>query len=827
MKKMKSQYRTKWAACLKALFLLSQLCLWSHPELGSAEQASLRAFLQLRGLDRPALSAPVPLKKLSANQLTARQSDPNWDTPFFAKGPSDMISSLAIQGAQVIVGGAFHGADDQASRGVALWDGARWNRLGDGLQPDVLSTVSTAYDLAFDGQGGFYAAGLFGKAGSTGCRGVAHWDGLGWRCLALDLEFEPQLTSLEILNGQVHAAGYHGVLKWNGAQWDSLVPMIRGEVTRMRNFGGKLCVAGRITVDGDTTVRNLVFREGGKWVGLGGGPGPVRDLAMSGKDLFVIESYRKANRTDSTAVMHWSGSAWARVDDVLPKCVFTNLAADSQDVYLIGEDREVSKLRIFKWDGKGFMSYRTDNFFGVTTEARLVGGKLYLAGSFPGIGTLRADNLAVWDGAEWKAVSSGTGGGPYQIAEALESNGKNLYLGGRFIRYGGGIPAAGVLRWDGLSWDNMAGGFRDKSPFYGALDMTVRALAFRSDTVYAGGYFDSSQSAATRNIAQWDGKSWLPMGNGFPGVVHDLEDMGFGLVVGGKPDTGMAAGPASPLRGQAVGLWTDGTWKTLGAGLTGEVRKLAYYKGDLYAAGKVKLEGGDSSCGIVRWFGNQWIPVPPSGSGFRLDSVFGVTVFKDELYFLGWSRFRPKIEHNLAKWNGKNFSEMHMVVQSTSLAADENYLYMSMLSSRQEVPQLVESTLARWNVASGWQSLTSEMGGLTYFSHGEVLTLNHTLAVHGDYLYVSSLFSTLNGKPAYCFARWNRSGIISIKPVARGGRKARDIYLEYLSNNGTYGGRTLSSSFRRFDFRGKTIHTSKMPVQAPKIATSILINVSQ
>ena len=730
------------------IFILLPLLGWSFPS------GFLEDFARLRGITLQSSSSPQSLAKRTSDSSSPGNL-PGWETPYYAQGPAGPVYSLAISDDQTVAAGRFYGADTVQAHNVALWTGSKWTSLGKGLRTER-GSIASVLDLASAGSGGFYAAGLFDSAGAGACRSVAHWTGAEWKCLGFSVDpLGTPAAALAVMGNQVYAGGWRasGVYRWNGSGWDTLGP-VSGAVSRLKAVGTELWVGGEFSVKGDTSTLNLIRGNGSVWTGFGNKIGPVRDFAVSGTDVFVIETFRTASRIDTQTVQHWNGSSWSRVDLDFPKFEFNRVVTDSQNVYLFGTGLNDLRLHVFKWDGARFVSILAETCFGTASAVEVRGNRIVLGGQFSGIGGMRADNLAVWYGSSWKALTLGIGAGPSMNGEVMASNGQALFLGGRNIRWSGKQPLSGIGRFDGAASEGMAGGFKDLFPYKASSSMTIKAIAFDGSSVLAGGRFDSSQSGPAGNVARWNGSAWSGLGEGYPGLVHDLVVQNNAVLLAGKPDS-LGSGGAATLRGQAVGRWNGSLWESLGGGLGGEAYKFAVFKGDVYVGGKVRAAPTDSFSGIMRLAGNRWSALPVVSAGEDLDSVFGMAVLGEQLFLLAHTRKAAPSMQSLWKWDGQGLSLVASITHATGLIADDKFLYVSMQGSMQSIDALWGSTLARWSPSEEWQSLTDGIS-----------LAQCAMAIHGEYLYVNARISGFEGKPAFYMVRWKRSGVNGLKHLA-------------------------------------------------------------
>jgi hypothetical protein len=80
------------------------------------------------------------------------------------------------------------------------------------------------------------------------------------------------------------------------------------------------------------------------------------------------------------------------------------------------------------------------------------GPALYVAGHFQAAGTVRASQIARWDGTSWSGVGGGIGtnyGEVHSLVVHDDGTGDALYAGGEIVA-AGGQPASAVVRWDGI-----------------------------------------------------------------------------------------------------------------------------------------------------------------------------------------------------------------------------------------------------------------------------------------------------------------------------------------------------------------------------------------
>jgi len=224
---------------------------------------------------------------------------------------------------------------------------------------------------------------------------------------------------------------------------------------------------------------------------------------------------------------------------------------------------------------------------------------LIVAGPFTVAGQSRADHIACWDGTQWAPLGTGTDLNVF----ALSTYNRDLIAGGFFTTAGGG-GANCVARWDGQEWWPLGDGMDRERAEPVVFDLTV----YDGDLIAAGS-FDTAGGAPARNIARWDGISWMPLEAGVNELVSSLTLYDGELIAGGFFTT------ADGAMVNYIARWDGTRWAPLGEGTNGAVNALATYRGELIVGGDFTIAGGREVHGIARWDGDEWRPL---GSGVGL-----------------------------------------------------------------------------------------------------------------------------------------------------------------------------------------------------------------
>ena len=309
---------------------------------------------------------------------------------------------------------------------------------------------------------------------------------------------------------------------------------------------------------------------------------------------------------------------------------------------------------IARWDGVQFSPLGvgvSGDVYSLAVFDSGNGPELIVGGGFSNAGEQSGTaHIARWNGESWSSVGEGVGGAVLAMCVFDDGSGPALYVGGAF-QTAGGNAAYNVARWDGLSWTPLGGGLLGVSSSVYSLCVFEDAEGSR---LVAGGTFVQAGDVQVANIAMWDGTHWSPVGSGL-GTANDGSvlavssfDDGHGpaLIAGGTFST---AGKTEAMR---IARWSDGTWSTVGGGVSGGsvTHLLTWNDGfttDLYVAGSFTSAGGLPARRIARWNGAEWSML---GTGAD-DSVAGLGSDSDSLFLGGSFEFVDGIPaRGIAQW---------------------------------------------------------------------------------------------------------------------------------------------------------------------------------
>lgn len=381
-----------------------------------------------------------------------------------------------------------------------------------------------------------------------------------------------------------------------------------------------------------------------------------------------------------------------------------------------------------------------------------------VGGLFTGAGDVLAKDLAAWDPAtgSWDALGGGvvrnltTG-----VSALLALPNGDLVVGGNFT-VAGATPAKNIARWDGANWHAMGAGLGS------GLWEDVRSLVrLPNGDILAGGSFLSSGSQPIDYIARWDGSSWQPVAGGTGWYVNAMQVMPNGdVVVAGAFTT---AGGQAALR---IARWNGSSWSALaGGGCSHPISGLASApNGDLVAVGEFTLAGDVAASRVARWDGQGWSAVGTGANGWVSDACFDLA---GDLFISGtFSQAGGAFCKSIARWDGIAWSQLGtgITTLSSGLAANAALALPTgqvvFGGSFSGAGDLGVNSMALWDgswhrVEDGFQSVIVDLAELP---NGDLVAVGPFLAAPGaDARYIASLrggvWSALGGSPddrVYC-----------------------------------------------------------------------------
>jgi hypothetical protein len=277
--------------------------------------------------------------------------------------------------------------------------------------------------------------------------------------------------------------------------------------------------------------------------------------------------------------------------------------------------------------------------------------------------------------------------------------------------------------------------------------------------LFAGGPFAfQTGGGRPQHLARFDGRDWQDVGGGLSGPVRAIASYQGELIVAG------AFASAGSVAAASIARWNGARWAPLGPGLatthgSAEVFALTVFQGELYAGGSFDTAGGQPIDTLARWDGSQWRPVGGGLGGPPTRKVLSFASDGATLYVGGeFTGAGGQPARNVAAWDGSAWRALGSGVGSTStdgvhaLAVFQGQVFAGgnfVLAGGTPTRKI-----ARWN-GSAWLPL-----GLGIPDSSISVQVN-ALQVFGQNLYVCGSFSEVDaaakgtGIFAQGVARWN------------------------------------------------------------------------
>jgi hypothetical protein len=146
-------------------------------------------------------------------------------------------------------------------------------------------------------------------------------------------------------------------------------------------------------------------------------------------------------------------------------------------------------------------------------------GELYAGGNFPGMGTASAPAIARYDPVsnDWSAVAGSApttaGTNVFDLQVYNDGTGEKLYACGNFAQMGGmGSTTKHIAVFDGTSWAAVGGGYLSSGPSAYPRDFVVFDDGSGPALYAAGGLgLIGAGNTTFSAVNRWNGKSWQPM----------------------------------------------------------------------------------------------------------------------------------------------------------------------------------------------------------------------------------------------------------------------------------------------------------------------------
>ncbi len=689
----------------------------------------------------------------------------------------------------------------------------------------------TVKDIAIAPDGTVYMAGVFTDAAGKRVTNIVAWDGADYQKLGDGIDIEGSVNGITLDDAGTlwvaasfvdSASEIRGQLyRWTGQAWLPAGDVLDSAVYDLAILGGKPVVAGAFTKAGAANVGHVAQFDGSAWSPVGAGAitgGFVAAIAESATGLCVGGEFLVTVGTATAEnIACWDGVTWSQLGTGEfggPPMNVWALARDPGGTWHAGGDFSFYGSE----GGHGIARLGPDNVWrtldggvgnGFDNFVRRIafdGSDVIVGGRFDAAGLefVEAHHAARWSPvAGWSQVGGGVANEVGIIVEsergvhalAIGPDGA-LWLGGLFSR-AGDIAAMNLVRVDR---DDTPGAVVGPRPTNGVAGM-VNALASMPDgRLVAGGAFSFAGRTSAERLATWDGTAWAPVFGGLGGFVNDIKVLDTGVVAvagtdlqsggsylgavafyeggawsvpGGIPvfgtglvlheDTGGRLWLGGSLYDDAFNekqlfVFEDGAWSSGGdfvianpnGDLGGQVRAITEYGGNLVVAGQFDQvngaiarhiavadgAGGWSELGGVTKLGPAWVNTlavhPTLGLvvGGPFDTIGGAAI------------------PNLAAWNGETWSAI-----GGDITAEGNFVFVTkvlpfgdglFVAGGFDHADAAAARNIAWFDGTSWHGL---LGGVS--------DLVAAMVVKDDVLYVGGALLHADGKPSSHFGAWD------------------------------------------------------------------------
>ena len=465
------------------------------------------------------------------------------------KGTDSEPSAFAASGDDVYVCGGFNNTDGKAIAGVARWNETTlsWSAVGSGIGPrkDV-SIVNTPNCAAVTTLGSdVYIGGDFEAVDGVEAYNVAKWNGAAWSAIGYGLYYDP--------TGQPGAAYALGALP------DGKI-VVGGKFTHVYNAA---------TGTAKTAMSNIALWDpvSKKYVPMGSGlTAPPTSMVVVGNDVYVGGDFAIAGGVAVNGIARWDGGKWNAVGGGLSgggtfgSGSISALAWRDGKLYVggsFGGIGGISAHRIAKWDGTTWtgLDKTNSNADDVSGVAITGDGSVFVAGDFNTLGGLDANNIARWVDAEsrWRTIGYGLADSSLSgriTASYVLPDGKVLVVGD--FASAEGKPMNSMATWDPIN--------KEWTAWQGGVDGTVNIIVRNGDLLYFGGAFTKIGGIGAPKIASYNlvTGQWSSLGTGLDGSVFAIAFAPDGIVYVGGVFTATPNGPAErfALYNPATNTWS-------------------------------------------------------------------------------------------------------------------------------------------------------------------------------------------------------------------------------------------------------------------------------
>ncbi len=391
--------------------------------------------------------------------------------------------------------------------GVGFGTIMRWDKTQKMLLPlggpKANGLDNLVYSIASDQNGNIYAGGDFIFAGGKRVNHIAKWDGEKWssigngvprRVYAVGVSEDNAVYICEDpdpSNKNVFPYAYE-IKKWDGSDWVNIA-YVNGTLNGITFNNNAMYVYGGFdkvaTNSSDAkSIYGVAEFKDGLWIEVGNEnqfimPDVVSLKFSKNGDLYAAWQWSVPGEKGSgVGVLKGGEDKWQQLGEFNDEYFYNHsvdtygypndmVVTEKGEVYVTGEFHmidsvKVNNIAVFRdstWHNVGGgLSYGNLRASGLSLA--LYGNEVYAGGEFDRVfdseGTItQANNIAIWDGSNWKALGHGTGyGSGYGYPTKMIISASKVYLAD------GGLYGSGNLWTAGLNTSFNFAEYSDSSP---------------------------------------------------------------------------------------------------------------------------------------------------------------------------------------------------------------------------------------------------------------------------------------------------------------------------------------------------------------------------
>lgn len=667
------------------------------------------------------------------------QQNSGWENPFGIPGTNGEITAIARLGEIIIVGGKFSHIGAIPANGIALWNGSRWQPLGEGNKNGVDGNV---YSIAVKGDE-IYVGGSFTSAGGFPAKNIAVWNRSThqWNAMKGGVSGAafPYVAALTVEKNNIYVGGLFtqaggalvsNIAIWDGEQWKRVGTGTNDAVLAMAMYNDTLYAGGKFSTAGGIESGKIAGLDIGsqQWFGLGSGVlgNSIHAIIANDTALFVGGDFVEAGEKPmkNLAVWHPSSKSWDSIISITNRV--GALALQSQDL-IIGstELRRIRSGREVLLDSSAAKIASADGVSSISALHVGANNEIIIGGVFN----------AVYSARHQSVVDT-----PFVYAQNLCA-----------------------LHHDSISI------------FFNGVNGAVHSLASNLGSIYIGGEFTNTGTQKSRNLAVWDSKN------------QQWESTGLSIAANPKIKEKDAIKSISVIEDRVYASDLGMLWRWQnGDGMKNLTREkninggvLLKHNNTLYVANAFGLFSVQNDTQT------QIAPIPPSSEGDRY--IYSGLSNDKNIYFGGYFSYDTAgktISKALARWDSeaeKWYSVGGSIDRTVHAIAVDSTGKIIIGGVLKKAGETDVSNIAMWDPATErW----SDMGG------GANDTV-FALMVHNTNIYAAGTFTEIGGVTANRIARWDGK---QWHPLGLGIQGGNGVYALAIGDSGyLYAGGEFSS----------------------------------